>query len=244
MMRVYCKLPRPQREECKTLVTASFCSGARSGNQGQVISVTCRQSGKTLRKDVGGFKQRTNTGSTQTWLLNRCVVLFGAANHRSVLAGDHRAEPVGPELQLIWPRLRLTALWHLWRASRRGAPAAHAGAQPPTAAWVASHILHDCRGAMQRDFICSSALIECDMGVPLDWLRGYSPILPLRVFKARWGHREVLCRAAESTTMLTLRWIAAHPVPVLTEGKKNFLTEGIRQATRRSWRFRSGGPQA
>ena len=48
------------------------------------------------------------------------------------------------------------------------------------------------------------------MGVPLDWLRGRSPVLPLRVFKARWGHREVLCRA-KSNTMLTLRWTAAHP---------------------------------
>ena len=58
----------------------------------------------------------------------------------------------------------------------------------------------------------------CCVGAPgLDWLRGRSPVLPLRLFKARWGHREVLCRA-EFITMLTLRWTAAHPVPLPTEG--------------------------
>ena len=111
----------------------------------------------------------------------------------------------------------LQRLWHLWRASRRGMRAA--GAQPPTAARVASHILHDCRGAMQRDFIHVSALIGFNMSVPLDWLRGRSPVMPLRVFKARWGRdsgaTEVLCRA-ESTTVLTLRWIAAYPEPLPT----------------------------
>ena len=136
---------------------------------------------------------------------------------RTGSTGNHHARPVDPELQPLWTRLRLTALWHLSRASRRGAPAADTGAQPPTAARVASHILHDCRGAMQRDFIRVSALIECDMDVPLEWLRGRSPVLPLRVFKVRWGHREVLC-PAESTTMLTLRWTATHPVPLPTEG--------------------------
>ena len=55
------------------------------------------------------------------------------------------------------------------------------------------------------------------MDVPLDWLRGRSLVLPLRVLKARWGHHEVLCRA-ESTTMLTLRWTAPSPVPLPTEG--------------------------
>ena len=39
---------------------------------------------------------------------------------------------------------------------------ADAGAQPHTTVRVASHILHDCRGAMQRDFIRVSALIECE----------------------------------------------------------------------------------
>ena len=151
---------------------------------------------------------------TQVWgaIIGRPAPPITAA---VLLAGDHRAWPVDPALQPLWTQLRLATLWHLWRASRRGVPAA--GAQPPTAARVASHILHDCRGAMQRDFIRVSALIECDMGVPLDWLRGRSPVLPLRVFKDRWGHREVLCRA-ESATMLTLRWTAVHPVPLPTEG--------------------------
>ena len=35
-----------------------------------------------------------------------------------LLAGDHRAWPVAPELQPLWTRLRLTFLWHLWRARR------------------------------------------------------------------------------------------------------------------------------
>ena len=65
----------------------------------------------------------------------------------------------------------------------------------------------DCCGAMQRNFIRISARVECDMGVPLNWLRGRSPVTPLRVSKARWGHRVVLCRA-EPTIMLTPRWTA------------------------------------
>ena len=36
-----------------------------------------------------------------------------------------------------------------------------------------------------RIFLRVSALIECDMGVPLDWLRGRLPVMPLRLFKAR-----------------------------------------------------------
>ena len=92
-----------------------------------------------------------------------------------------------------------------------------AGAQPLTAARVASHILHDCRGAIQRDFLRVSSLIDCDMGVPPDWLRGRSPTMQLAQFQARWCHREVLCRA-ESDSILELRWTAAHPVPLPTEG--------------------------
>ena len=59
--------------------------------------------------------------------------------------------------------------------------ACHGRAATP-ATRVASHILHDCRGAMQRDFIRVSALIECDMGMPHKWQRGRSPVMPLRLF--------------------------------------------------------------
>ena len=43
--------------------------------------------------------------------------------------------------------------------------------------------------------------------VPLDWLRGCSPVMPLALFKARWCHR--LCRP-ESATMPMLRWAVSH----------------------------------
>ena len=90
-------------------------------------------------------------GLTQVWnaIIGRPAPPITAA---LLLVGDHRAWPVAPDLQPLWTRLRLTTLWHLWRVSRRGAPAADAGAQPPTAARVASPVLHDCRGAMQHDF--------------------------------------------------------------------------------------------
>ena len=70
---------------------------------------------------------------------------------------------------------------------------------------------------MQHDFIRVSVPIECTMGVPLDWLCSCSPVLQLTIFKARCGHRKVLYRG-ESTTMLALRWTAAHHVPRPTEG--------------------------
>ena len=57
------------------------------------------------------------------------------------------------------------------------------------AARVADHILHDCRGAIQRDFLRVSSLIDCDLGVPPDWLRGRSPTMQLAQFQARWCHR-------------------------------------------------------
>ena len=132
-----------------------------------------------------------------------------------LLAGDHRGWPVEAALLPLWTRLRLTTLWHLWRASRPGA--LDAGAQPLTAVRVASSILHDCRGAIQRDFTRVSSLIDCDMGVPMAWLRGRSPTMELLQFQARWCHRGVLCRAA-SDRVLELRWTAAHPVPLPTEG--------------------------
>ena len=131
-----------------------------------------------------------------------------------LLAGDHRGWPVEAALLPLWTRLRLTTLWHLWRASRPGA--LDAGAQPLTAVRVASSILHDCRGAIQRDFTRVSSLIDCDMGVPMAWLRGRSPTMELTQFQARWCHRGVLCRAA-SDRVMELRWTAAHPVPLPTE---------------------------
>ena len=146
-----------------------------------------------------------------------------------LLAGDHRGWPVALALPPLWTRLRLTALWHLWRASRRGA--LDASAQPLTVARVASHILHDCRGAIQRDFLRVLSLIDSDMGVPTAQLRGCSPRMKLAQFRARWCHREVLYHA-ESDRVLKLRWTAAHPVPLPTEG--------IGCAARRSWRP-SGG---
>ena len=39
----------------------------------------------------------------------------------------------------------------------------------------------------------------------------------LTQFQARWCHRGVLCRAA-SDRVLELRWTAAHPAPLPTEG--------------------------
>ena len=99
-----------------------------------------------------------------------------------LLAGDHRGWPVEAALLPLWTRLRLTTLWHLWRASRPGA--LDAGAQPLTAIRVASSILHDCRGAIQRDFTRVSSLIDCDMGVPMAWLRGRSPTMELTQFQA------------------------------------------------------------
>ena len=132
-----------------------------------------------------------------------------------LLAGDHRGWPLDAALQPLWTRLRLTTLWHLWRASRHGA--LDAGAQPLTAVRVASSILHDCRGAIQRDFMRVSTLIDCEMGVPMAWLRGRSPKMKLTEFQARWCHRGVLCRAP-SDRVLELRWTAAHPVPLPAEG--------------------------
>ena len=94
------------------------------------------------------------------------------------------------------------------RLTRRAAAHGRQGGQP---------LLHDCPGAIQRDFLRVSSLIDCDMGVPPDWLRGRSPTMTLAQFQARWCPREVLCRA-ESDRVLELRWTAAHPVPLPTEG--------------------------
>ena len=97
---------------------------------------------------------------------------------------------------------------------------------------MASNILHDCRGAIQRDFTRVSSLIDCGMGVPMAWLGGRLLMMKLAQFQARWCHRAVLCRAA-SDRVLELRRTAAHPVPLPTEG--------IDLAARRGWRPPGGG---
>ena len=76
-------------------------------------------------------------------IIGRPALLITAA--ALLLAGDHRAWPVNPELQPLWVRLRLaTLLTHVARIAAARLP----GAQPPAAARVASHI-------------CTTAAVPC-----------------------------------------------------------------------------------
>ena len=98
-----------------------------------------------------------------------------------LLAGEHRGWPVEAALLPLWTRLRLTTLWHLWRASQPGA--LDAGAQPLTAVRVASSILHDCRGAIQRDFTRVSSLIDCGWACQWPGCAGARPRWSSRSFR-------------------------------------------------------------
>jgi hypothetical protein len=129
----------------------------------------------------------------------------------ALLAGDERGWPVATALRPLWTRLRLTTLWHLWCASRHARPV---GAPPPSAAYVVCCIVHDCRGAMLRDWARVCDDVACGAGIPADWLRGRSLVLSLADFQARWCHRDMLCRAAAGAARPHLRWTASHPVPL------------------------------
>lgn len=128
-----------------------------------------------------------------------------------LLAADDSGWRLEAPLRPLWQRLRLSALWHLWRAAQRSRLPGEAA---PTAAAVAGSIVHDCCGALRRDWARVRDDLARGAGVPTAWLRGRSPALSLADFEARWCHRGVLCRLTADAAYPDVRWSVYHPVPV------------------------------
>jgi hypothetical protein len=129
----------------------------------------------------------------------------------ALLAADDRGWPVADALRPLWLRLRLATLWQLWSAASR---CRLSGEAAPTAAMLAARVVHDCRGAMRRDWVRVREDIALGAGVPRDWLRGRTETLSVAEFQARWCHRGILCRVEPGDASPLLRWSIYAPVPV------------------------------
>lgn len=100
-----------------------------------------------------------------------------------LLAADDRGWPVADALRPLWLRLRLATLWQLWSAASR---CRLSGEAAPTAAMLAARVVHDCRGAMRRDWVRVREDLALGAGVPRNWLRGRTETLSVAEFQARW----------------------------------------------------------
>ena len=149
------------------------------------------------------------------WLARVWAAVTGgsvrAITAAALLAADDRGWPVADALRPLWLRLRLATLWQLWSAASR---CRLSGEAAPTAAMLAARVVHDCRGAMRRDWVRVREDIALGAGVPRDWLRGRTETLSVAEFQARWCHRGILCRAEPRDASPMLRWSIYAPVPV------------------------------
>jgi hypothetical protein len=161
------------------------------------------------------FMECTHARAVLLWLARLWAAVTGEQapeiTAAVLLAADDRGWRLDDALRPLWLRLRLATLWHLWCAAQR---CCLAGEASPTAAVLAARIVHDCCGALRRDWVRVREDVALGAGVPSDWLRGRPGTLTLAEFQARWCHRGILCRVEQGAARPTIRWSIYAPVPV------------------------------
>ena len=152
------------------------------------------------------FMECTHARAVLLWLARLWAAVTGEQapeiTAAVLLAADDRGWRLDDALRPLWLRLRLATLWHLWCAAQR---CCLAGEASPTAAVLAARIVHDCCGALRRDWVRVREDVALGAGVPSDWLRGRPGTLTLAEFQARWCHRGILCRVEQGAARPTIR---------------------------------------
>ena len=126
------------------------------------------------------------------------------ALYRVILLDDSRVWTPPPAKQQLWTLLRLLMLESLQvvaaaqtQQQQQVAAQQMAAQQPQQQQQVdsevraaASAVVSRCRAELQRLVQAEWARVGRDVredsGMPMSWLRGPSPVLPLRVFRRRW----------------------------------------------------------
>jgi hypothetical protein len=102
------------------------------------------------------------------------------SNTRVILLGDRTAWQPPAALQQLWTYLRLLLLESIWMARCVG------NGRPFTAVSVTARFRAALQQQLKQYWARSQGDIRHDLGVPLSWLRGRSPVLPPQQFAVRW----------------------------------------------------------
>ena len=105
---------------------------------------------------------------------------------RVVLLDDSSVFSPPRELQHLWTHLRLLMLESIWvvRCAAQG--------QPYTAQQVIFRFVAALQQQLKQDWARTQGDIRVNSGVPLSWLRGRNPTLPMEKFTAKWRTAGVL----------------------------------------------------
>lgn len=105
---------------------------------------------------------------------------------RVVLLDDSSVFSPPRELQHLWTHLRLLMLESIWvvRCAAQG--------QPYTAQQVIFRFVAALQQQLKQDWARTQGDIRVNSGVPLSWLRGRNPTMPMEKFTAKWRTAGVL----------------------------------------------------
>ncbi len=114
---------------------------------------------------------------------------------RVVLLDDSSGWHPPAELLHLWTHLRLLMLESIWvvRSAAQG--------QPYTADQIIHRFLAALQQQLKQDWARTQGDIRANSGVPLSWLRGRNPELPLEKFTAKWRQQGVLYTVDDGGTL-------------------------------------------
>ena len=124
-----------------------------------------------------------------------------------VIADDHRVWQPPNQLQDLWTTLRVAYLHAVWTVRCRR----KLDGTPITAAAIVAMVVHAVRSSMYNDWKLVMGNLRTATDICSSWFRGKERELSMEDFKAKWGHREVLCLVQALPLSLNIVFTSSHP---------------------------------